>query len=714
MGKTRSTGNSGGIFQNVADLQQSDLKVGTRAELLSGERYRIDATDLGGGLALDNGNFANPIASGATGVESFKGRTGVVVPLEGDYTLDLLGDVTLSVPSTNDVITFNGSEFVNAPVPVTQAPVSSDAPNLAELGTDNLIFVPDAISDGTVFGRSDATWVRIPETLPDAPNDGKQYGRQSQAWTEIVGFTISTYTSDTTSDAQPDVAAAWNDYANRNTVNRSESELIIFNWPSTGSDAYQYTGGQTAPPWTSTVNNWVSIGGGAVSWGSITGDINDQTDLANALDAKGAVGLDYTFLADTADSDPLNGNVKLNDADQSIATEMYVSAFSGLGNDLSKYWQGLQEGDLFNLIEKGAERNFSSFEIVGPIVNNTTYFTVPIANLDFRGPINANQACQIFWSQDPRSTMRVGGTINQVLAKQSGADFDVAWVDVESGGGGVPEAPQDGSQNVRQDAAWVDISAQISNVVASGIGNANFATISDLDALTTSGFFNFTAGSTGAPPLIPTDGIVINAARTPNGGLQIAGDGNGQVFFRFQGFTDWKTFIGGSPISTADPNTLTEAGFYTCDSAAANIPLAQAGVIVHQPNVSAGYAGQTFIQVTAGSSMWYRNQIDGTWGAWAQLATLADIPDAGVVTFNGRDGAVVPVAGDYAAFYVATFNGRGGAVVPVAGDYSAFYATTAQGALADTALQSVPVATNNAFGGFKYTFSGGVLNLITV
>ena len=58
---------------------------------------------------------------------------------------------------------------------------------------------------------------------------------------------------------------------------------------------------------------------------------------------------------------------------------------------------------------------------------------------------------------------------------------------------------------------------------------------------------------------------------------------------------------------------------------------------------------------------------------------------------------------------VASVDGRTGVVT--LGD---LYATTAQGVKADSALQSVPVATSTTFGGFKYTFTGGVLNLITV
>ena len=46
-------------------------------------------------------------------VISFNGRQGVVVPVEGDYTLTLLGDTTISSPSSGQVIRYNGSQWVN-------------------------------------------------------------------------------------------------------------------------------------------------------------------------------------------------------------------------------------------------------------------------------------------------------------------------------------------------------------------------------------------------------------------------------------------------------------------------------------------------------------------------------------------------------------------------------------------------------------------------
>lgn len=49
----------------------------------------------------------------ASAITSVFGRTGAVVATEGDYTLTQLGDVTITSPATNQVLTYNGTTWVN-------------------------------------------------------------------------------------------------------------------------------------------------------------------------------------------------------------------------------------------------------------------------------------------------------------------------------------------------------------------------------------------------------------------------------------------------------------------------------------------------------------------------------------------------------------------------------------------------------------------------
>ena len=77
-------------------------------------------------------------------------------------------------------------------------------------------------------------------------------------WSLSVGISTVLVTSDATSDLEADVAAAFNDYANRNSFVRGSGELLFFIWPASGGATYLYTGtdGGDPGPWASTLGEW--------------------------------------------------------------------------------------------------------------------------------------------------------------------------------------------------------------------------------------------------------------------------------------------------------------------------------------------------------------------------------------------------------------------------------------------------------------------------
>jgi hypothetical protein len=64
-------------------------------------------------LTYNGTNWVNQTPA-AVPVTSVFGRTGAVVATEGDYSLTQLSDVTLSSPTTNQVLQYNGTAWVNA------------------------------------------------------------------------------------------------------------------------------------------------------------------------------------------------------------------------------------------------------------------------------------------------------------------------------------------------------------------------------------------------------------------------------------------------------------------------------------------------------------------------------------------------------------------------------------------------------------------------
>ena len=82
----------------------------------------------GTGITITNGDgvTSNPIITNA-GATSVFGRTGAVTAQEGDYSLTLLGDVTITAPSAGQILQFTGTQWVNATAPVGSGTVTSVA-----------------------------------------------------------------------------------------------------------------------------------------------------------------------------------------------------------------------------------------------------------------------------------------------------------------------------------------------------------------------------------------------------------------------------------------------------------------------------------------------------------------------------------------------------------------------------------------------------------
>ncbi len=85
---------------------------GSNIQFSSLQGISITSPTNGQALVYDGTNWVNQSIS--VPVTSVFGRTGVVVAAEGDYSLDLLSDVTLTSPTTNQVLQYNGTAWVNA------------------------------------------------------------------------------------------------------------------------------------------------------------------------------------------------------------------------------------------------------------------------------------------------------------------------------------------------------------------------------------------------------------------------------------------------------------------------------------------------------------------------------------------------------------------------------------------------------------------------
>ena len=106
-------------------------------------------------------------------VTSVFGRTGVVVAAEGDYNLTQLGDVTITSPSTNQVLKYNGSAWVNGTDTDTgltsvglTMPVAFTVSNSPL--TANGTLAVTAAGTGAQYIKGDGTLATFPTTIDQA------------------------------------------------------------------------------------------------------------------------------------------------------------------------------------------------------------------------------------------------------------------------------------------------------------------------------------------------------------------------------------------------------------------------------------------------------------------------------------------------------------------------------------------------------------------
>jgi hypothetical protein len=125
----------------------------------------------------------------------------------------------------------------------------------------------------------------------------------------------------------------------------------------------------------------------------------EQTDVSvkeirQALDSNSSNEA-WNYSTSTGDAFPGNGSFRLNNADRSLATFIYMADLSANGVDMSAILSKVGAGDTFYIQQADDANAAVLYTLSGPAVDATTYWKVPVVfNSQGTNPFVNNKTCQ--------------------------------------------------------------------------------------------------------------------------------------------------------------------------------------------------------------------------------------------------------------------------------------------------------------------------------
>lgn len=162
-------GLSGGGTNTVGNNPSFTLSVDTSSGKLATQNYVNNRYTGGTGISVNNstGVINN------TGVTSFNGRTGAVVPATGDYNINQLAGVSISSPTTNQLLRYDGTNWVNwTPNYLPASNINGTTNYVAKFTGSNTLGNSIIYDNGTNVGIGTATpGAQLDVEFPDGSND---------------------------------------------------------------------------------------------------------------------------------------------------------------------------------------------------------------------------------------------------------------------------------------------------------------------------------------------------------------------------------------------------------------------------------------------------------------------------------------------------------------------------------------------------------------
>lgn len=164
-------------------------------------------------------------------------------------------------------------------------------------------------------------------------------------------------------------------------------------------------------------------------------DGDDGADGANGVDGADG-GVKYTYLTDTASSDPGSGKLKFDSATLSAITALRISETDGDANGVAGLLASLDDSSstvraTVTMVKAGAPSNILVFQITGSLTDNGAWDGCTVAFVASSGSFSNNDVVRLFFSRtgDKGDTGATGAT------GSSGTGFSHSTVGTTAAGG---------------------------------------------------------------------------------------------------------------------------------------------------------------------------------------------------------------------------------------------------------------------------------------
>ena len=172
-----------------------------------------------------------------------------------------------------------------------------------------------------------------------------------------------------------------------------------------------------------------SAGSATASAGSATAAAGSATAAAASVDQAKATSASvlFTFSTTTTDADPGNGKLRLNNADPTLATFVYVDLLDQSGDDVTAWLDALDDSNAsikgYIYLKEGASSKLAIYAITGAVTTASGYRKIPISYVSGTGTAFTNNATI---GLNPTRNGDTANTANVGYAAKTGAYTVVA------------------------------------------------------------------------------------------------------------------------------------------------------------------------------------------------------------------------------------------------------------------------------------------------